>query len=116
MDMDSSRDPVTSGGLALSLVNDPLESGPDLSRWLDATTDLEPRELAEVSFRLREFRSLRAATRGVLEAAVNRAAFPVDAVELLNEVSGRVPRVLVLDPPLVRDEPASTNATARTLA
>jgi predicted RNA-binding Zn ribbon-like protein len=114
--MESASESITRGGLALSLVNEPLDSGQDLARWLEGSAGLDERELEEVALRLREFRSLRAASRDVLEASVNGAPFPVDAVELLNEVSGRVPRTLVLDPPLARDLPASANATTRTLA
>ncbi len=114
--MDSIDNSITSGGLALSLVNGSLESGPDLVRWLGTAPGLGPGEIEEVALRLREFRSLRAATRAVLEASANGTAFPVDAVAHLNELSGRIPRTLVLDPPLARDEPASANATTRTLA
>jgi predicted RNA-binding Zn ribbon-like protein len=116
MEMDYRIESVTRRGLALSLVNEPLDSGSDLARWLAASAGLDQREIQEVVLRLPEFRSLRAASRGVLEAAVDGSALPVDAVELLNEVSGRVPRTLVLDPPIARDEPASANATSRTLA
>ena len=108
--------PIAGEGLAISLVNERLESGQDLVRWLEATAGLEPDEVQEVALRLPEFRSLRSASRDVLEASVDGTAPPVDAVELLNEVSGRVPRTLVLDPPMARDEPASANATTRTLA
>ena len=113
--MDSLSGPITSSDLALSLVNESLESGPDLVRLLERT-GLEPGEIEEVALRLPEFRSLRAASRAVLEASVAGTALPVDAVTHLNGVSGRVPRVLVLDPPLARDEPATANATTRTLA
>jgi predicted RNA-binding Zn ribbon-like protein len=114
--MDSSGKAVSSSDLSLSLVNGPLESGQDLARWLESTGGLEPGEIHEVALRLPEFRSLRAASRGALEASADGSALPVDAVQLLNEVSGRVPRTLVLDPPSARDEPASANATMRTLA
>jgi predicted RNA-binding Zn ribbon-like protein len=113
--MDSLPESIISKGLALSLVNEPLESGPDLVRFLERV-GLEPRELDEVALRLPEFRTLRAASRAVLEASVNGTTPPVDAVTHLNEVSGRVPRVLVLDPPLAREDPVTVNATARTLA
>lgn len=113
--MDSPDNTITARDLALSLVNEPLESGQDLIRWLQAA-GLEPEEVEEVAFRLPEFRSLRAAIRAVLEAAIGSAVPPVDAVSLLNEASGRVPRVLVLEPPLARDDPVSANATTRTLA
>jgi predicted RNA-binding Zn ribbon-like protein len=102
--MESPSEAVIANGLALSLVNEPLESGSDLVRFLERA-GLEPGELEEVALRLPEFRTLRAASRAVL-----------DAVTHLNEVSGRVPRVLVLDPPLARDEPATANVTTRTLA
>jgi predicted RNA-binding Zn ribbon-like protein len=115
--MDSDHQPVTqNNGLALSLINEPLESGPDLARWLETAAGLGPGEVEEVVLRLPEFRSLWAASRTVLEAAVSRTALPVDAVAHLNELSGRVPRTLVLDPPFARDEPVSANATTRTLA
>jgi predicted RNA-binding Zn ribbon-like protein len=114
--MDSGDQSVTSARLALSLINEPMGSGQDLARWLAASAGLDPGEIHEVALRLPEFRSLRAATSGVLEASVNGTPPPVGAVELLNEVSGRVPRTLVLDPPHARNEPASANATARTLA
>jgi predicted RNA-binding Zn ribbon-like protein len=116
MEMGSKENPITSSGLALSLVNEPLESGADLARWLETTARLDRVEIEEVALRLPEFRSVRAASRAVLEAWVNRTALPVDAVTTLNETSGRVPRTLVLDPPLARDEPSSANATTRTLA
>jgi len=116
MDMESSDQSVTLGALVLTLINGHLESGQDLARWLGSSAGLDRGEIQEVALRLREFRALRAAARGVLDASVNGTAPPVDAVELLNEVSGRVPRTLVLDPPTARDEPASANATAGTLA
>lgn len=116
METESSDQPVTSGDLVLSLINGPLESGQDLARWLEASAGLDRGEIQEVALRLPEFRALRAAARSVHDASVNGTAPPVDAVELLNEVSARVPRTLVLDPPHARDEPASANATARTLA
>ena len=113
--MDSPPESVVSEGLALSLVNEPLESGPELVRFLEGV-GLGPGELEEVALRLPEFRTLRAASRAVLEASVNGTTLPVDAVTHLNEVSGRVPRVLVLDPPLAREDPVTANATTRTLA
>jgi predicted RNA-binding Zn ribbon-like protein len=116
MRTDSPAISITSSDLALSLVNEPLDSGQDLVRWLQASAGFEPGEIGEVALRLPEFRSVRAASRGVLEASVDGSPLPVDAVELLNEVSARVPRTLVLDPPRARDEPASANATTRTLA
>jgi predicted RNA-binding Zn ribbon-like protein len=114
--MESTENSVTSADVALSLVNGTLESGQDLLRWLDAGAGLEPEDMEEVVLRLREFRSLRGAVSAVLEASVNRTSLPVEAVDLLNDASRRVPRTLVLDPPLARDEPASANATTRTLA
>jgi predicted RNA-binding Zn ribbon-like protein len=99
-----------------SLVNGRLESTRELTRWLREAAGLGPREAEEVALRLLEFRSARAASRAVLDASVNGTAFPVDAVEHLNELSRRVPRTLVLEPPFVHDEPASANATTRMLA
>ena len=116
METDSLGYSVTDGRFALSLVNEALESGQDLARWLESAGGLGSGEIAEVALRLPEFRALRAASRDALEASVEGSAPPVDAVELLNEVSGRIPRTLVLDPPTVRDEPAPANATVRTLA
>lgn len=114
--MDTSNEPIITADLPLTLINEPLEAGPDLARWLEASAGLASQEAQEVALRLPEFRSLRAASRGVLEAAVSDSDAPADAVALLNEVSRRVPRTLVLDPPNARDEPVSANATARTLA
>jgi predicted RNA-binding Zn ribbon-like protein len=115
METDLPNQSITSA-LVLTLINAPLESGSDLARWLETSARLERGEIQEVALRLPEFQSLRAAGRDVLDASVDRTALPVDAVELLNEVSGRVPRTLVLDPPQARNEPAAAKATARTLA
>jgi predicted RNA-binding Zn ribbon-like protein len=114
MHLDSER--ITSDRSAPLLVNRRLESGSDLARWLREEAGLEPREAEEVALRLPEFRSARAASRAVLDASVNGTALPVDAVEHLNELSRRVPRTLLLEPPLVHDEPASANATTLMLA
>jgi predicted RNA-binding Zn ribbon-like protein len=116
MATDSSRDPITTARPGISLANARLESGPELVRWLEAATAFEPAEIQELALRLPEFRSLRAACRAVLEASADHTAPAVDAVARLNEVSARVPRVLVLEPPFARDDPVSANATTRTLA
>ncbi len=113
--MDIDGGPITTA-ISLRLANERVESGADLARWLEAEGILEPSEIQEVSLRMPEFRAVRSASREVFEASMNGEELPVDAVEHLNEVSARVPRVLVLAPPVAREASLSANATARTLA
>jgi len=82
---------------ALGLANLSLDAGSDLRDWLEEEGVLGPEESAEVSLRLPEFLSLRASIRELFDASIRGGPFPAAALERLNDVSGRVPRVLRFD-------------------
>jgi len=101
---------------ALDLANLSLDSGSDLRGWLEEEGVLGPEESAEVSLRLPEFLSLQASVRELFDAAIGGGPFPAAALERLNDVSARVPRVLRFDAGGPSDTPFAANATPATLA
>ncbi len=102
--------------VAVAFANAEIDGPADLGSWLEVATTLTPERVDEVTLRLPEFIELQAAVTGAFDAAVRGAALPVPAVERLNEVSERVPRVLRLDGDEASQEPLGASATARTLA
>ena len=101
---------------ALGLANLSLDSGGDLRGWLEEEGVLGPEESAEVSLRLPEFLSLRASVRELFDASIGGGPFPAAALERLNDVSARVPRVLRFDSTGPSETPLAGSATAATLA
>ena len=101
---------------ALDLANLSLDSGSDLRGWLEEEGVLGPEESAEVSLRLPEFLSLQASVRELFDASIGGGPFPAAALERLNDVSARVPRVLRFDAGGPSDTPFAANATPATLA
>jgi predicted RNA-binding Zn ribbon-like protein len=103
-------------GEALGLANLSLDSGSDLRGWLEEEGVLVPEETAEVSLRLPEFLSLQAAVRELFDASIGGGPFPAAALERLNDVSARVPRVLRFDAGGSSETPFAASATPATLA
>ena len=101
---------------ALGLANLSLDSGGDLRGWLEEKGVLGPEESAEVSLRLPEFVSLRASLRELFDASIGGGPFPAAALERLNDVSARVPRVLRFDTSGPSETPLAASATPATLA
>jgi predicted RNA-binding Zn ribbon-like protein len=101
---------------ALSLANALLGSAGDLGAWLEAEGALEPEERAEVSLRLAEFVTLRAAIRELLDASIGGGPFPAAAAERINEASARVPRIMRLAQDGAADTPLSAGPTPLLLA
>lgn len=77
-------------------VRDSLSSPAELERWLLSHPELGG-PTAELTLRLGDFRALRDSVRAALVAASERRPMPPDAVRVLNEASGAVPQVLLLD-------------------
>jgi predicted RNA-binding Zn ribbon-like protein len=76
-------------------------------------------EIGEIGLRLLEFEALRSAIRELFDASLGGGPLPAAAVRQLNETSGRVPRVLSLDPgggAVERELGAARNPSARILA
>jgi predicted RNA-binding Zn ribbon-like protein len=103
-------------GEALGLANLSLDSGSDLRGWLEEEGVLVPEETAEVSLRLPEFLSLQASVRELFDASIGGGPFPAAALERLNDVSARVPRVLRFDAGGPSETPFAASATPATLA
>jgi predicted RNA-binding Zn ribbon-like protein len=103
-------------GEALGLANLSLDSGSDLRGWLEEEGVLVPEETAEVSLRLPEFLSLQAAVRELFDASIGGGPFPAAALERLNDVSARVPRILRFDSSGPSETPLVASATPATLA
>jgi predicted RNA-binding Zn ribbon-like protein len=101
---------------ALGLANLSLDSGSDLRGWLEVEGVLGPEESAEVSLRLPEFLSLQASVRELFDASIGGGPFPAAALERLNDVSARVPRVLRFDAGGPSETPFAASATPATLA
>ena len=101
---------------ALGLANLSLDSGSDLRGWLEEEGVRGPEESAEVSLRLPEFLSLRASVRELFDASIGGGPFPAAALERLNDVSARVPRVLRFDASGPSESPLAANATPAILA
>ena len=75
---------------------DSLSSAAELERWLGGHPELgDPSP--ELVLRLGDFRALRDAVHGALLASAESRQIPPDAVTILNEASGAVPRVVLLD-------------------
>lgn len=101
---------------ALALANEQLDSAGDLRSWLERECALPPDESVEVSLRLPEFVSLRTSIRELLDASIGGGPLPAAALERLNEVSARVPRVLRLDATGVTETPIASGVTPVVLA
>jgi len=101
--------------LAVSLANERLDSSPDLRRWLELV-GTDPASTEEVSLRLPEFVALRSGLRETFHASIDGEPYPADAVERLNELSERVPRVLRFEPPTLVDVPRPGSTTSLVLA
>lgn len=77
-------------------VRDSLSSAAELERWLGGHPELgDPSP--ELVLRLGDFRALRDAVHAALLASAESRQIPPDAVTVLNEASGAVPRVVLLD-------------------
>ena len=100
---------------ALGLANLSLDSGGDLRAWLEKE-GVVGEEVAEVSLRLPEFVSLRASVRELFDASIGGGPFPAAALERLNDVSARVPRVMRIDSSGPSETPLAASATPATLA
>jgi predicted RNA-binding Zn ribbon-like protein len=100
----------------LAFANAQLSSAGDLRAWLEAEGALGADESAEVALRLPEFVSLRASVRELLDASIGGGPFPAAALERLNEVSARVPRVLRLDATGASETAIASGATPLVLA
>ena len=100
----------------MGLANLSLDSGSDLRGWLEEEGVLVPEETAEVSLRLPQFLSLRASVRELFDASIGGGPFPAAALERLNDVSARVPRVLRFDAGGPSETPFAASATPATLA
>ena len=100
----------------MGLANLSLDSGNELRAWLEDDDVLGAEESAEVSLRLPEFLTLRASVRELFDASIGGGPFPAAALERLNDVSGRVPRVLRFDASGASETPLATSATPATLA
>lgn len=81
---------------ALGLAATEISSAADLAAWLETRRDLGA-ATPEVALRVADFRSLREAIRGVLQAFDAGEPMPQDAVRALNEVTRAVPTYLRLD-------------------
>jgi len=103
-------------GEALGLANLSLDSGSDLRGWLEEEGVLGPGQSTEVSLRLPEFLSLQASVRELFDASIGGGPFPAAALERLNDVSARVPRVLRFDAGGPSETPFAASATPATLA
>jgi len=101
---------------ALGLANFSLDSGSDLRGWLEEEGVLGPEQSTEVSLRLPEFLSLQASVRELFDASIGGGPFPAAALERLNDVSARVPRVLRFDAGGPSETPFAASATPATLA
>ena len=102
--------------LVLSLANTTLDSTGDLRTWLQDEEVLGSEDSAEASLRLVEFSSLRGSIRELLDASIGGGPFPAAAVERINEVSARVPRVLRLEGDGPSEAPLSAGLTPVILA
>ena len=103
-------------GEALGLANLSLDSGSDLRGWLEEEGVLGPEQSTEVSLRLPEFLSLQASVLELFDASIGGGPFPAAALERLNDVSARVPRVLRFDAGGPSETPFAASATPATLA
>ena len=100
----------------MGLANLSLDSGSDLRGWLEEEGVLGPEQSTEVSLRLPEFLSLQASVRELFDASIGGGPFPAAALERLNDVSARVPRVLRFDAGGPSETPFAASATPATLA
>ncbi len=99
--------------VAIELANGAIDSSADLRRWLEQQASPSSEEVA---LRLPEFLALRSNLRDSLEASIGGGPFPAAAVERLNELSERVPRVLRFEPPVPVEVPLSGSASSLVLA
>lgn len=99
--------------VAIGLANEAIGSSADLRRWLEEQGSTASEE---ISLRLRKFLALRSSLRDTFEASIGGGPFPADAVERLNELSERVPRVLRFEPPVPVEVPLSGSASSLVLA
>jgi predicted RNA-binding Zn ribbon-like protein len=97
----------------VGLANEAIDSSAELRRWLEeqgtATSE-------EISLRLPEFLALRSALRDAFEASIGGGPFPAAAVERLNGLSERVPRVLRFEPPVSVEVPLAGGPSSLVLA
>ena len=100
----------------MGLANLSLDSGSELRGWLEEEGVLGPEQSTEVSLRLPEFLSLQASVRELFDASIGGGPFPAAALERLNDVSARVPRVLRFDAGGPSETPFAASATPATLA
>ena len=102
--------------LALNLANHSLGSTSDLGRWLTGVGTAVGGSDEVIAFRLPEFAALQASVLDLFEASIGGGPFPAAAVERLNEVSARVPRVSRFQGGEARQAPLGSNPTSLLLA
>ncbi|MEW6060078.1 MAG: ABATE domain-containing protein [Actinomycetota bacterium] len=112
---------------AISLANtlsegsDLLRTPADMAEWLESESRVLGQAPPEVALRVSEFRMLRDAVRGLLEAVVSRRTLQAEAVAFVNRASASLPAHIELDladpaQPRVVDVLPAVNPAARVLA
>lgn len=103
-------------GVGLSLASTELVSAAALDAWLREVGGVDPRQAAELSLRLADFRDLQSCLLILFDSAIQGRPLPVDAVERLNATSARVPRVARLEEDVSSLEPIPASGAPLVLA